>query len=75
MSPLFSSMLPPTPTVPPTPPPISWIGGVPDKPVLFAHLYVGLAEMAIGGIGDVLPHPAGQYLVPQVEAPGKAGRS
>ena len=39
-----------------------------------AHLYMGLAGIAVGRIGDFLPDPTGQYLVPQVEAPGRQVR-
>jgi hypothetical protein len=41
---------------------------------LFAHLYVGLARMAVGRIRHLLPDPAGQHLVSQVEAPGEQVR-
>lgn len=70
MGPIFPQCSHPLPTVPASPNLLE----VPDKPVFFAHLYVGLADIAIGRIGDVLPDPTGEYLVPQVEAPGKQVR-
>lgn len=69
MGPIFPQCSHPLPTVP-----LNLHLEVPDKAVFFAHLYVGLAEIAIGRIRDVLPDPTGQYLVPQVEAPGKQVR-
>lgn len=67
MGPIFPQCSHALPTVPASPNLLE----VPDKPLFFAHLYVGLPGIAVGRIGDVLPDPAGEYLVPQVEAPGK----
>ena len=47
----------------------------PQEARLFTHLHVRQAEVAIGRVRNLLPDPVGQYLVPQVDTPGKQVRS
>lgn len=50
-------------------------GQVPGGLSLRHLLHVGLATIAIGRIRNLLPDPAGQYLVPKVEAPSRCGQA
>ena len=72
----------PLPLIPPTLilnyPPLSSFPQPPRGPQearLFTHLHVWQAEVAIGRVRNLLPDPVGQYLVLQVDTPGKQVKS